>query len=1070
MRTNDPARAQSILPILLTICVWPATAGVVVEKVSTHAAGLSSELKKGDVLLNWCREAQSGELSSPLDLAIVEIEQSPKGAVRISGLRNEQPMAWDVRLELWELETSPVEAGPGSSPHVRSWLQFRAAEAAAKKSDWDECDSLYLSASREPGTSNAVRSWLLRAWGASFSQRFKPAEAELKYREATALSEAAGKNSLSRALSIRALGSLARSRGDLANAEALYREALEIRTAEAPDSLDAARSLNDLGAVAQDRNEVAKSRGYYERSLAIEHKLAPASLDVARNLIGLGYSELYRDLPKAEELYLEALAIQTELAPASLHVAQSLQSLGLVKHGQGQFARAEEYYEKALAIQRAVAPRRLDTGKCLLNLGNTIQARGENGRAKQMFQEALSIFEERAPGSLDSARVLTSLGNVARAQGALADAESHHSKSLSIKRELLPGSLSVAVSLINLGNIFEDRGDIPAAEKSQLEALRIFEKLAPGSGSHATILFNLGGIAFRGGRLETAEGYYRRANEFEERIAPESGSHAESLRELARVLTARGDFAAAGVLFERAVSILDVQVSRLGGSEDLRAVFRAKYAGYYRDYIELLVASGQPDGAFHVLERSRARSFLALVAERTALLARNLPAAIEAARQKNAVDYDRIQAQLFDANSKGAAAQVERLRGQLQDLAGERGRIVEEVRRASPQLASVQYPQPLTLAAARDAMAGGTAVIAFSAGQKSVTVFAVSADRSRPIETRLIPIGEKELRKRVLNFRASIEDPKPESQSALRQEAKSLYELLLKPSEALIGKSERILLVPDGPLHMLPFAALVRTEGDYLIEWRPLHTAVSLTAYAELRKPPAQRSPYTWELAAFGDPVYPRLETSTSGSVYGLRTTMDRGLQLRRLPFSRAEVESIARLYPGTSQTFLGISSTENQAKALNGRARYVHFAAHGFYDERFPLDSAIVLSIPGRAAEGQDNGLLQAWEIMATGRMDCELVVLSACQTGLGQELGGEGLIGLTRALQYAGARAVVASLWSVDDRRTADLMRRFYVHLKGGKHKDEALRAAQVEVLKNPLSRRPIYWAAFTLSGDWR
>jgi CHAT domain-containing protein len=156
---------------------------------------------------------------------------------------------------------------------------------------------------------------------------------------------------------------------------------------------------------------------------------------------------------------------------------------------------------------------------------------------------------------------------------------------------------------------------------------------------------------------------------------------------------------------------------------------------------------------------------------------------------------------------------------------------------------------------------------------------------------------------------------------------------------------------------------------------------------------------------------------------------------------------------------------------------RYVHFACHGYLDERFPLSSALALTIPKTEGDGRDNGLLQAWEIFDQVRLGADLVTLSACQTGLGKEMGGEGLLGLTRAFLYAGARSVLGSLWSVSDNSTTILMGRFYGYLKAGRPRDEALRAAQIDLIRTggtgpraaDLSH-PFHWAAFQLSGDWK
>ncbi len=241
-------------------------------------------------------------------------------------------------------------------------------------------------------------------------------------------------------------------------------------------------------------------------------------------------------------------------------------------------------------------------------------------------------------------------------------------------------------------------------------------------------------------------------------------------------------------------------------------------------------------------------------------------------------------------------------------------------------------------------------------------------------------------------------------------------------------------------------------------------------------------------LTAFGDPHYPPGLLAGNGSesaALRVRSALKRGLfAFERLPDSRREIEQIAGLYPPQRiRAYLGSEATEERAKAVGSETRIVHFAVHGVLDDRFPLNSALALTMPEEVVPGRDNGLLQAWEIFEGVRLDADLVVLSACASALGREQGGEGLVGLTRAFQYAGARTVAASLWDVDDRATAELMVRFYRHLRSGAAKDEALRAAQMELIQGPLRNEdgaeervemdvsaPFYWAAFQIFGDWQ
>jgi CHAT domain-containing protein len=175
----------------------------------------------------------------------------------------------------------------------------------------------------------------------------------------------------------------------------------------------------------------------------------------------------------------------------------------------------------------------------------------------------------------------------------------------------------------------------------------------------------------------------------------------------------------------------------------------------------------------------------------------------------------------------------------------------------------------------------------------------------------------------------------------------------------------------------------------------------------------------------------------------------------------------VARQFRARAEVYLGSQATEGRARRPGADVLRMHFASHARIDERFPLDSALVLS-PG---PGQENGLLQAWEIFDGLRIDADLVTLSACETALGKDMGGEGLLGLTRAFLYAGARSVLASLWRVSDQTTPGLMRRFYRHLARGRPKDEALRAAQVEMIRaGGTGAHPFRWAAFQVFGDWR
>ncbi len=483
---------------------------------------------------------------------------------------------------------------------------------------------------------------------------------------------------------------------------------------------------------------------------------------------------------------------------------------------------------------------------------------------------------------------------------------------------------------------------------------------------------------------------------------------------------------------------LSIQRRLADGSLDVAASLNNRHL------IELHLSQGRAAEAFRILERSRARNFLEMLAERDSVFSVSVPGG------------------------------------------------------TSPELAALRHPQPLDLAGAQKALDPGTVMLSYSVGESQVDLFAVATGDFKGTTS---PLGEDELRREVELFRRLIQTTVAATDLTAEIESvgKRLYRQLIQPAQKLIDANQRILIVADGPLHLLPFAALVRevrrpdvplrpteviAETQFVAQWRPIHSALSATVYAQLDRRPASTANSEILLAAFGDPIYDSESNLSPASQQRSVTGRELDLDLEALPASRSEVERIAKLFPSEqTRIFLGAQATEEQAKIASRQARMVHFATHGLLDQRFPLDSGLVLTPPLVWTSDRDNGLLQAWEIFEDMRLEADLVVLSACDSGLGSEQGGEGLMGLTRAFQYAGARSVVSTLWPVDDAVTAELMVRFYRHLQAGHAKNEALRAAQVELIEQPIqvpgadgepimidASSPNYWAAFQITGSWR
>lgn len=866
-------------------------------------------------------------------------------------------------------------------------------------------------------------------------------------------------------------GVTAAQHGRFEEAGKLLRKSLAIREELAPGTLLAAQSLNSLGVLARQSGDLDAAEDYLTRGEEIRRRLAPESPDRAKSLMNLGNLAADRgDLEQAEALQRQALAMFERTVPENGIIVGCLHNLVDLAQQRGDLAAADELLRRILAFHegKGTEPELWEIWYALNALGDLASTRNDLDAAQAYYRRALPIAElkPRAPGL---AITLGNLGNVALQQGDFAAARSFLRRSQEITERLAPESVDAADGLRDLARLeMKGGGNLAEAERLLRRALSILEKEAPESLWTAAVLRDQGEIAVRRGRLPEAIGLYRRALALLSRLAPGSIEEAGVLHQLGRAERLAGRSQEGIQDLCRAVDVLDRQRSRLGGTPEAKISFEASLGDYYHACLEGLLDLGRPTEAFHVLERGRARSFLALLAERDVRL-QDLPPQIAAERRRVNAEYDRVVSRLAPLSAGRDNAEIERLTVELRDLRTRQEEILARTRRASPRSAALQDPQPLDLAGARAALDPGTVLLEYAVGRERTWLFAVQpADAAGPgLSVFPVAINGKKLRKEVESFRLLLKDPGSGS-AEVQARARRLYDLLVRPAEARIAGAKRILVSADGPLHTLPFAAL-RHGNRYLVEEKPVHSVLSATVYGELaRSRPLRRNPGEERLIAFGDPAYGSPAPGTAATPKD-RQAVQR-LALQPLPLSGREVKSIAALYPN-AQVYLGREATEERAKSLGPESNLIHFACHGLLDERFPLNSALVLAQPERRAEGGDNGLLQAWEIFESLRLDADLVTLSACDTALGREMAGEGLVGLTRAFQYAGARSVVATLWGVADVSTARFMESFYRHLRAGRTKDEALRAAQMDqIRKKTGASHPFHWAAFQLTGDWR
>jgi CHAT domain-containing protein len=487
-------------------------------------------------------------------------------------------------------------------------------------------------------------------------------------------------------------------------------------------------------------------------------------------------------------------------------------------------------------------------------------------------------------------------------------------------------------------------------------------------------------------------------------------------------------------------------------------------------------SAGHDAAAFEAGERARARGLLELLAEGRIDVAEGIAPELRAEERalrrrlnSQAAAQEEALAARREARAQGLAREIQETTARLVDLEA-------LLRSGSPRYAALTRPPPLGLAAVReDVLDAETQLLEYALGEGGSWLWVVSRERLDSFS--LAPRAEIESAAR----RAREQVSTPATGSGAADE---LSRLVLAPAASAL-RAKRLLIVAPDALQYVPFAALPlpAPSGKALVSRFEVVTLPSASVLATLRNERRETAAGRKVVAVFADPVFdpsdPRVrpvsrpsgtETQPPEAVErALRGVAERGV-LARLPFSRQEAEAIVELAPrGHVFQALGFEATREAATSPRlADYRFVHFATHGVLNTRQPELSGVVLSLVDRAGRRQD-GFLRLHDVYNL-RLGADLVVLSGCQTGLGKETAGEGLVGLTRGFMFAGAPRVVASLWPVDDLATSELMKRFYRGmLRDALPPAAALRGAQLELSAVPRWSRPYYWAGFVLQGEW-
>jgi CHAT domain-containing protein len=468
----------------------------------------------------------------------------------------------------------------------------------------------------------------------------------------------------------------------------------------------------------------------------------------------------------------------------------------------------------------------------------------------------------------------------------------------------------------------------------------------------------------------------------------------------------------------------------------------------YRELLSLFVERRRFRDALLVAERFRARA-LGTAAARGHV--DRLPSMSEA----DAKEDDALNDKIAELNRKLLASRHDpanaALRTQLEETRIEQRLFLARVYASRPDIRhrSLDDPQIVLADAQRVLPRGDEAVLNFSVDDDETFAFYVDRHgKDLDIAVERIAIRKADLEEKIRRFVSQIE----RRDLDYRRSARSLYDLLLAPFGSRIAGKRLLYVVPDGMLWRLPFQALQRADGQYVVQIVGLAYTPSLTLLRNARSDGHARSG-SRTLLAIADPTIAR---QTERAVHATQ----RGTELAPLPDARTEVREIRRTYGGDSRVLIGAEATETRVKQLAPRFRILHVATHGVLDDAAPMYSALVL-----AASDADDGLLEAREMMDLD-LGTDLAILSACETAGGDVTPGEGIIGMSWALMVAGCRNTVVSQWKVESRSTAELMIAFHRRAgRPGADYASALRHAQRELMQKEEFSHPYYWAPFVL-----
>jgi CHAT domain-containing protein/tetratricopeptide (TPR) repeat protein len=930
----------------------------------------------------------------------------------------------------------------------------------------------------------------------SANNKAQPGRYEIKIvalREATAVDKghAAAQDAFNEARKLRLQQTAASRRAAIEKCE----QALPLFEA-AGDTYRRALTFLAIGIAYYPLNELRKALDNFNQTLAIAVALGDKRLEAGTETFVGGMLDVIGDVGKALDHYHRALDLARE-GGWRLAEGSALTNIGKIYNDAAEWEKALEFYKQALAVFASLGSKN-DQAIALNNIGIVYSQSGERLKALDYLQQSLPLV--RASEDKDKnteAYALLNIGRTYRRLGEYAKALSYFTEAQAIQKTT-GNRAQEAETLDEMGRALSEQGQNKEALEYQRQAIEIQRKVG-NVRREAFALANLGEVYNRLEQPDQAREQFSQALSIFRSIGDLS-SAAVVLEGIARAEQKRGNFEEARKNITESLALIETVRSR-SGSLQLRASYRASVERAYEFYIDLLMqqhaknpAQGFDAEALRASERSRARSLLEKLSEAPVDIRQGIdPALIEKERDLKRVMNAKAQREMSLKARKGSAEEIAMLQREISALEDEYQQLQAAIRKNSPQYSALTQPQPLGLKEIQQQLDSNTVLLEYALGETRSYLWAVSSDslktfelpKREQIEKVAKVVSESLVSRSVVK---SLETPAQrrtriaDADVSFRQSAADLSRMILAPAAAEF-KNKRLVVVTDGALQYVPFSALSVVANRPIILDHEVISLPSASAFALQRQNLAKRTAAPKAVAVIADPVFSPADKRLKGAVATEASASNSTriiehlpagaggqLSIPRLPFTRSEADQILAVAPAAS-SMKALDFRANRTIATSGelsKYRYVHFATHGYLDTTRSGLSAIVLSMVDEQGKPQD-GFLRTHDIYNL-KLPAELVVLSACETGLGKDVMGEGLDGLTRAFMYAGARRLVVSLWNVNDKATAALMQRLYTEmLRSNKTPAAALRAAQIQMLRSKQWQSPYYWAPFVMQGEW-